>query len=228
MNKNLIDWIENGIVSFPRILLNKYKDIGLNETELIVVLHIYSSIQEGKFFPTPDEISKQMTISLDECAKNLRSLMQRGYIQIEQHTSENNMMYEKYSLTSLWEKICKDEEVISLQLEKNKLEDNVFQLFENEFGRTLSPIEYETIQIWIEQDKYDFELIKAALREAVLLGKINFRYIDRILFEWDKKGIKTVKQANEQGSKFRSTTLHKNVVPPVKKIPFYNWLESEE
>lgn len=32
----------------------------------------------------------------------------------------------------------------------------------------------------------------------------NFRYIDRILFEWKKNGIKTVDQAQNQGRKFRA------------------------
>ncbi len=35
-------------------------------------------------------------------------------------------------------------------------------------------------------------------------GKLNFRYIDRILFEWKKNGIKTVDQAQNQGRKFRA------------------------
>ena len=50
-----------------------------------------------------------------------------------------------------------------------------------------------------DQDQHHPNLIQAALREAVMSGKLNFRYIDRILFEWKKNGIKTVDQAQNQG-----------------------------
>ena len=70
---------------------------------------------------------------------------------------------------------------------------------------------------------------KAALKEAVMSGKLNFRYIDRILFEWKKNGIKTIEQAKNQGRKFRQKQLqnrktHNEVQKPAA-IPFYNWLE---
>lgn len=58
--------------------------------------------------------------------------------------------------------------------------------------------------MWEDQDQHHPNLIQAALREAVMSGKLNFRYIDRILFEWKKNGIKTVDQAQNQGQKFRA------------------------
>lgn len=67
-------------------------------------------------------------------------------------------------------------------------EKSLYALFEDEFGRPLSPLEGETLSIWMDQDHHDAEMIRLALREAVLSGKLNFRYIDRILFEWKRKG----------------------------------------
>ena len=60
--------------------------------------------------------------------------------------------------------------------------------------------------MWLDEDQHSPEIIKAALKEAVISGKLNFRYIDRILFEWKKNGIKTVEQAKEHGKKFRTET----------------------
>ncbi len=81
---------------------------------------------------------------------------------------------------------------------------NLYTVFEKEFGRPLSPFECETLGMWEDQDQHHPNLIQAALREAVMSGKLNFRYIDRILFEWKKNGIKTVDQAQNQGRKFRA------------------------
>ncbi|GAA3327383.1 hypothetical protein GCM10020331_067100 [Ectobacillus funiculus] len=56
--------------------------------------------------------------------------------------------------------------------------------------------------MWQDQDHHTPVIIQTALREAVLSGKLNFRYIDRILFEWKKKtGSKTVEQAQQYGQK---------------------------
>ena len=77
-----------------------------------------------------------------------------------------------------------------LNEEENKKQDNdLFSTFEKEFGRSLSPMEYEIINSWLES-KIDKELILSALKEAVFNGVNNLRYIDKILFEWNKKGIK--------------------------------------
>lgn len=44
----------------------------------------------------------------------------------------------------------------------------LYQLFEKDFGRHLSPIENEAISAWITTDEYELDIIQLALREAVL------------------------------------------------------------
>ena len=40
----------------------------------------------------------------------------------------------------------------------------------------------------------DEEIIKEALKEATYNGVSNLRYIDKIIYEWNKKGYKTVEE----------------------------------
>jgi len=80
---------------------------------------------------------------------------------------------------------------------------NLYSIFEQEFARPLSPMEYETITGWIERDQYPEPLIVLALKEAVFAGKVNFRYIDRILLEWQRNSIRTVEQAKAYAQRFR-------------------------
>src|SRR5699024_11453865 len=93
----------------------------------------------------------------------------------------------------LWKKLYTEE-----KQEENE-EGTIFILFEQEFGRPLSPFEIETISVWLDEDKMKPSLIKAALREAVLMSKLNFKYIDRILREWKRKDIRSVEQARTEG-----------------------------
>ena len=47
------------------------------------------------------------------------------------------------------------------------------------------------------------DLIKEAVKEAVLNGVSNLKYIDKILYEWGKTGIKTVRDVEDNRRKKR-------------------------
>lgn len=226
--KLIISWMEAGTIQIPQLLLQKYRVLGLNENELVVLLQIIAFIEKGIEFPTPEQIAANMTISKDECILILSKLLQMEWIKIEEVPSEQ-MRYERYSLTPLWAKLAK--ELMNEKQQENmeeilQEEQNLYTLFEKEFGRPLSPIECETLAMWIDQDGHDPSLIKAALVEAVISGARNFRYIDRILFEWKKNGIQTVEEAREQSRRFRKrTTTQAQPTKKVNKVSLYNWLE---
>lgn len=213
----------------PQRLLTDYRTLGMNEHELLVVLQIHRFRFNDNYFPTPEDIAAFMSISSQECARFLRSLIQKHLLAIEQKKSEHQIWNETYSLEPLWEKLFTQNK--DQKSEESSYDDNLFPLFEQEFGRPLSPFEIETISIWLDEDEQSPALIKAALREAVLMSKLNFKYIDRILSEWKKKGVHTVEQAREQGKQFRQGTNMKKVQPQTQKKRdvslYYNWLEED-
>ncbi|MFD3446076.1 DnaD domain protein [Microbacteriaceae bacterium 4G12] len=231
--KIMIEWFEQGSIAIPKLLMNHYKKLGLNELEFMVILHVHTFLECGNSFPTPDEIAERMTITPTKCMEIIRSLIQRGYLIIEGNKKDVGMISENYSLQPLWEKILyllMDENLEEEQEKRESLQTSLYTVFEKEFGRPLSPFECETLAVWQDQDNHDSVLIQTALREAVMSGKLNFRYIDRILFEWKKNGIKTVEQAQNYGKKFRQhqTKQHLPTRKETKytgKVPFYNWLE---
>ncbi|WP_018660343.1 DnaD domain-containing protein [Heyndrickxia acidiproducens] len=225
----LLEWFEEGEVSIPQQLLKKYKQLGLDETELVLLLQVYSFCKEGNLFPTPEDLANRMTIPESRCVSILRRLIQNQFLSIEEGSGEGDILYEKYSIKPLWEKLVDDWIYGKKQdeLEKSLNEEtDIYTTFEQEFGRPLSPLECETLAMWIDQDQQSPELIKAALREAVISGKLNFRYIDRILFEWKKNRVQTVEEAREYSRHFRKPSNPKtNKQTNPNPIPFYNWLE---
>ncbi|MDX1770521.1 MAG: DnaD domain protein, partial [Planococcaceae bacterium] len=122
------------------------------------------------------------------------------------------------------------EETSKEQQSQKDEEGEIFRLFEQEFGRFLSPMESETISMWFDQDQLSPELIRAALKEAVLAQKMSLRYIDRILFEWKKKNVKTLSDVEKQASQYRSAPARTTTSETTRteKVPFYNWLEERE
>lgn len=231
MDRNImIKLINEGTISIPTSLIENYPELGIGESEVMLLIHVHSFIQRGNLFPTPDLLAERMTHSESECLKILQSLMKRGFIEIKEHNDENNIKNEAFSLLPLWDKLIvlacaqKDDKQTA---SKEADERTLYELFEAEFARPLSPMESELITMWLDDDKYSPSLIKTALMEAVVSGKRNLRYIDRILIEWFKNGVKTVQQAKEYGEKFRShqykNTQSKTSETPKKK-PSYNWL----
>ena len=102
-------------------------------------------------------------------------------------------------------------------MEDEDKETEIYSVIETELGRTLSPIEYETIGGWINANISE-ELIKEALKEAVLNGVGNLKYIDKILYEWTKKGYKKAGDVRRK----------KRVKEEDVELFDYDWLDENE
>ena len=74
-------------------------------------------------------------------------------------------------------------------------------------------MEYEIIGAWLD-DNYKEEIIEEALKEAIYNGVTNLKYIDKILSEWRKKGIK-------EKADIKTKNKPKN---PKKEVFEYDWL----
>ena len=70
-------------------------------------------------------------------------------------------------------------------------------IFEKEMG-TISPTAIEELRAWVFDDKYDLEMIKLALKEAVLNRKVTLNYIKGILRNWRNEGITSVQGVQER------------------------------
>src|SRR5699024_2228146 len=81
-------------LSIPMKLLTKYKSLGLNEQEVMVILQIHRFLQQRNDFPTPSELAFHLTINEKECAHILRKLIQKELLIIEQLENEENQLSE--------------------------------------------------------------------------------------------------------------------------------------
>ncbi|QKE71844.1 DnaD domain-containing protein [Arthrobacter citreus] len=233
-NNSILNWIQLGNISIPNILLSSYSSFGISEEELVMILQLYSFQQQGHTFPTPTQLAQIMSINEQKCMEVIRELLKKGLLEITEEIDDHNLRCEAYSLAPLWLKLINHNENGQQPLETptipsiiEQAEESIYSVFEKEFGRLLSPFEIETLTMWMDQDDHNEKLIKTALKEAVISGKLNFRYIDRILFEWKKNGIKQVEQAINYSKHFRKkeTREPQNETKYTGSIPFYNWLE---
>ena len=95
---------------------------------------------------------------------------------------------------------------------ENQISNNNNSIYDflQENGFVLTPIHYEIISEW-----EDNELTRYAIQQAVLNNKYNIKYIQSILNAYKKANIKTIQQAKEQEEEFSKNKNYKkeNDVP---------------
>jgi len=234
-NPRLRIWTEQETVIIPQLFFKHYKELNITDDEAIILLHLLAFHAEHNDFPTPNDLERRVHKSNNEIAIQLQRLLQKGFLEISQGVDSSGKLFEKYSIYPVWERILdllESNENKQEKVTKKNEEGEVFAIFEQEFGRLLSPMELETISMWLDVDHHSPELIRAALKESVLAGKVSLRYIDRILFEWKKKNITSLKQVEQHSTQFHSKTTsaiskpNQQNQPP--KVAFYNWLDERE
>ncbi|PYZ95323.1 DNA replication protein DnaD [Salipaludibacillus keqinensis] len=224
-------------ITLPGLLFKHYKDLGLSDMQFLILIHIRQFHQEGNQFPTPSDLIARMTNTEQECTQQLKQLLTNRFIEIVEVKGTNEKISEVISIDPLFEKLHMylNEQSQEKGQDHQKMEEGkLFQRFEEEFARPLSPMEMEMVSMWLDDDQHESHIIEAALREAVVSSRMNFRYIDRILFDWKKNGVKTIEQAKAHGEKVRSHQQtsqryqRKESTVPKKRHPGYNWLEGDD
>lgn len=236
-HKMLEKWMAEGQVTLPQVLVKNYAAIGLNENELVLLLQIQSFAAEAEFFPSMEMLTDRTTLRLEDTIKTMDSLLKKSVVAIEQSKDNSLMISEQYNLEPLWGKLVAFYENIEADNRQDlevEQQTNLYSLFEAEFGRPLSPMEAEMLSAWVDQDRTSPDLIKEALKEAVISQKLNFRYIDRILLNWSKQGVKTIDDAKRVAEEFHqngrtSQTINQSEVKKsAGSIPLYDWLEKRK
>ena len=206
----IIELLKSTNYQVKKELLFNYKSLNITDIEFIML--IYLTNQTSDIY-NPKQISNDLKLSLNEVLEIINSLCEKGIIKID-IKKINNIRTEIINIDYLYEKIA-----FNLEPKEEENKSSIYDLFETEFGRTLSPMEYEIITGWLENG-YTEELITLALKEATYNGVSNLRYIDKIIYEWNKKGIKTKEDVEKNKKQFKSNSEKKEIFD-------YNWLDEE-
>lgn len=231
--RGLAEAYMDGAANVPYSLLRSYRALKLGDTEAMLLLQLIAFRQlEQNEFPTIEQLQERMGSSSAVVGQAVQKLMRGGFVAIDEvYDPATGVQSERYNLAGLFQKIAAyqalGEQEASYSGGGGGMAaaaateiaaaapfsappvpaagiSNVFVLFEQEFGRPLSPMEVETINGWLDQDRYPEELIRFALKESVFAGKLHFRYIDRILLEWSRNRVTNVEEARLHAQKFRT------------------------
>lgn len=210
--KNILDIMKTNNIVIPSYLLKTYKKLNISEKELIFLSYLITFNDKVLF--DINKFSISTALSIPEIMELIDSLTSKSIITMVTDKKETGMIREYLDISSLYDKIIVM--ILNESETESKETSTIYDIIEKEFGRCLSPIEYETIKGWLDSNISE-ELIKEALKEAILNGVNNLKYIDRILYEWNKKGYKKP-----------SDVVKKRQVKEEKIDLFdYDWLDEE-
>jgi len=182
---------------------NKYNMIKYsNETNEIAIKNYlkYSIIKGGK--PVEDCLEKEIKL-----IKN-KKLLTYVYENIINYSNLNETVKKIINKYNYNENDNDNDNEVSYHDTFDDTSTNIYSFIENNFNRTLSPIEYELVSQW-----EDNELTRYAIQEAVFNRAISLKYVQAILNNWKDKGITTIEQAKNNSKKIKS------------KVP--SWLDQE-
>ncbi|KAF0426758.1 DnaD domain protein [Pediococcus acidilactici] len=197
MQDVLLKLLQDGDTSIPNFLLDNYAKMGMTNDEFLLYLQIKKEQARGNGFPPMDKLAASLGINSQTLFATIQSLQDKKMLEIKQRRDGQGQLTDFYDFSLFYQKLIalldgKAAKVVETKSQADT--NNIYDQIQVEFGRALSPIEIETITQWINNDHFAPDLIRLALKEAVLNQAYNLKYMDRILLNWQQRNLTTAAQ----------------------------------
>ena len=191
-----LDAFKSGNLVLPSALLLHFKELFPSSDDFLVWQFFYLQNTTGLEEMSPSQIAERIGKEISDVNQSISNLTERGLLQYRtiELNGEIELLFDASLALERLDDLLGVAHSSSDQLTpQNQLKDLV-ETFQQELGRLLTPFEIEDLTKTLKEDGASADLIKEALREAVLNGKQNWKYIQAILRNWRHEGIKSVAQ----------------------------------
>ena len=137
-------------LDFRYLLAEYYKRIGLDETELAVIIMIEHLIQQGNELITPDLLGLKMSLSTEMIDKTMAGLLNKGLLDYTYNSATSGSM--ATSLKPLKQRLYREFQLDLANEQNGKSVDitsqleNIFAVYQKELNHFLSPAETQQIR----------------------------------------------------------------------------------
>lgn len=191
-----LDAFKSGTLVLPSALLLHFKELFPSSDDFLVWQFFYLQNTTGLEEMSPSQIAERIGKEISDVNQSISNLTERGLLQYRtiELNGEIELLFDASLALERLDDLLGVAHSSSDQLTpQNQLKDLV-ETFQQELGRLLTPFEIEDLTKTLKEDGTSADLVKEALREAVLNGKANWKYIQAILRNWRHEGIKSVAQ----------------------------------
>lgn len=159
----MTEMINNIYFDKVRWILSHLRELDISSNEIIVILSIVV-LKEQNVAVNIDSIANLTPLSEKQVDDAITLLASKRYLEIKICAGEVS-----FSIDQIFE----------LKKEVNNDVVDLFEIFEDEFSRMLTQTELVRLNEWVKE--YDRSEIIDALRNASIMEKLHFNYINRIL-----------------------------------------------
>lgn len=218
MKRLHIDIMKESNLVFPSFLIPVIKSLKLEINDLILLLYFWN-YKKATFDLTV--INQTIKLSEEEILTSFNNLMQKKIIKLDIVKDDNEKRNEVINLDYFYMLIS---EKLDTKEKESKKED-LYSIFERDLGKTLSSMDFEYINGWIEKG-FSEELILGALKKALFYNASDLRYIDKVLYDWKRKGYKNMDEVNNTNQNKVVESENKEFYDYINSND-YNWLDEE-
>ena len=201
-----LDAFKSGNLVLPSALLLNYNQLFSSSDDFLVWQFFYLQNTTALGELSPSQIAEKIGKQVFEVNQAISRLTEKGLLQYRtiELNGEIEVIFDATLALERLDQLFEQQEPSQALPAKNDLKDLV-ETFQQELGRLLSPFEIEDLEKSLKEDGTSADLIKEALREAVLNGKPNWKYIQAILRNWRHEGIKSVAQVEAKRQEREAT-----------------------
>jgi len=206
-----LDAFKSGNLVLPSNLLLHYNQLFSSSDDFLVWQFFYLQNTTALGELSPSQIAEKIGKNVTEVNQAISRLTEKGLLQYRtiELNGEIEVIFDATLALDRLDQLFEKQTPNQVQSAPNDLKSLV-DTFQQELGRLLSPFEIEDLEKSLKEDGTSANLIKEALREAVLNGKPNWKYIQAILRNWRHEGIRSVAQVEAKRQE-REATNPQNV-----------------
>ena len=206
-----LDAFKSGNLVLPSALLLHYNQLFSSSEDFLVWQFFYLQNTTVLGELSPSQIAEKIGKNVTEVNQAISRLTEKGLLQYRtiELNGEIEVIFDATLALERLDQLFEKQAPNQVQSAPNDLKSLV-DTFQQELGRLLSPFEIEDLEKSLKEDGTSADLIKEALREAVLNGKPNWKYIQAILRNWRHEGIRSVAQVEAKRQE-REATNSQNV-----------------
>ncbi len=172
----------SNIVNFNYLLVDYYKQLGLSENDLAVILVVEHLASQRNEFITAPMIALKMNLSEQEIDQILAKLYTLNMLEIVTQGSKTFTSLEplqKLVYKNFQQSVFTEEE-IEQDIERDTTRSKVLKEMEKLLNRTLSPIEVERVNSWI-YDGISEDIIMNSILDAKSKNVNNINQVDKLI-----------------------------------------------
>ena len=204
-----LDAFKSGNLVLPSALLLHFKELFPSSDDFLVWQFFYLQNTTGLEEMSQVRLLKGLAKEISDVNQAISNLTESGMLQYR--TIELNGEIELLLMLvwpwNVWMTCLEQFIQVQNQLTPQNQLKELVETFQQELGRLLTPFEIEDLTKTLKEDGTSADLIKEALREAVLNGKPNWKYIQAILKIGAMKESKSVAQIEAKRAEEKQAIL---------------------